>query len=90
MLSSLTLPAAFLVAQITYLIVDSRFLDWPRALYRMLYVFTCPFCISAWIAAATTLALHPNYPVLWWATIWWIGVALYHLWHILAGIAANQ
>lgn len=83
MLSTLIIAAPF-VAMTTYLVVDSVLLDRPRNWYGRFYVTTCPWCTSAWIAAATTLTVRPEYPVLWWGTCWWLAVIAYFATLLLA------
>lgn len=73
MFATLILSAPF-VAMVTYLVVDSVILDKPRNWYGRFYVTSCPWCTSAWVAAITTLAVWPAYPILWWGACWWLAV----------------
>ena len=88
MFSTLILAAPF-VAMVTYLIVDSVLLDRPRNWYGRFYVTTCPWCASAWIAAAVTIAVWPEYPILWWGTCWWLAVVAYFASSFLASKASE-
>ncbi|HPK13796.1 MAG TPA: hypothetical protein PLP55_14120 [Phycicoccus elongatus] len=84
MLTTLIL-CVFLTAQLTYLVVDSVILDRPRGWIterRDFYVLSCPWCLSAWVAAA--LVAFNGLPVLSWGAVWWGGVAAYFVGQWLA------
>lgn len=76
--------AGMATAQITYLVTTSAIFDKARDAIggihsEVRYWIYCPWCFSAWVSLAVTLALGPAKPVLAWAAIWWIGCVGYWL-----------
>jgi hypothetical protein len=78
--------SVFLTAMVTYLVVDSVLLDKPRdwltARSKRTYVITCPWCFSAWVAAACVGT--SDLPLRSWGMVWWAGAFAYFLISALA------
>lgn len=81
--------ASLATARATRLIVDDTIGDRPRLwLIRnapkiIVSLFTCPWCISGWIALAATITADAFYdvplPALWWFACWQVACTAYWL-----------